>query len=229
MDPTRRDLLAAALAAPLAGADAETMPARDGVRVVLLGTKGGPTPSPDRAAPATLIMVGSEAWLVDCGNGTARQLARAGIALPRVSNIFITHNHSDHVIDVGALIVLAWASGLAHELAVHGPPPLAAIVARSLAACEYDEQARHAPGMAADVRGTSAPAHDRTKCGGGAGTDKETLAQPLHQPPAGSPPRTGEDFCPRHHSAASCKFPPCRISAEQRWSVGEARAIGLVR
>jgi ribonuclease BN (tRNA processing enzyme) len=142
MDPSRRDLLAAALAAPLAGAGAETMPARDGVRVVLLGTKGGPTPSPDRGAPATLIMVGGEAWLVDCGNGTARQLARAGIALPRVSNIFITHNHSDHVIDVGALIVLAWASGLAHALAVHGPPPLAAIVARSLAACEYDIAAR---------------------------------------------------------------------------------------
>ncbi|MEA3036500.1 MAG: rRNA synthase [Sphingomonadales bacterium] len=50
-----------------------------------------------------------------------------------------------------------------------------------------DEQARHAPGMAADVRGTSAPAHDRTKRGGGGPPPKRPRGAP---PPRASRPRS---------------------------------------
>jgi len=109
-----------------------------GVRVVLLGTKGGPTPSPFRAAPATLIEIGGRAWVVDCGNGVGRQLSMAGVSLDRLDRVFITHNHSDHVADVGNLIGLAWASGLKTPVTVHGPPPIKAIVHDQLAALAYD-------------------------------------------------------------------------------------------
>ena len=69
MQATRRHVIAGLAALPLIGASA----ARS--RVILLGTKGGPTPSPDRAAPATLIEGDGRAWVVDCGNGVAAQLA----------------------------------------------------------------------------------------------------------------------------------------------------------
>jgi ribonuclease BN (tRNA processing enzyme) len=107
-------------------------------RVVLLGTKGGPTPGPYRAAPATLLMIGGRGFLVDCGNGTANQLAKAGIPLPAIDHVFVTHDHSDHVIDVGALAVLAWGSGLTHPLAIHGPAPIGQIVRDQIAAMAYD-------------------------------------------------------------------------------------------
>lgn len=136
MQASRREIVAGLAALPLIGA------APAPTRVVLLGTKGGPTPGAVRAAPATLIVVGGEAWVVDCGNGVANQLAKAGMPLDRLGRIFITHNHSDHVADAGNLIELAWSSGLTTPVTVHGPPPIKAIVRDQLAALAYDVEAR---------------------------------------------------------------------------------------
>jgi ribonuclease BN (tRNA processing enzyme) len=132
----RRRLLAAAALFPFARP--AVAQSRGDTRVVLLGTKGGPTPGPIRAQPATAIIVDGHCYLVDCGNGVAQQMAKAGIALPSIDQVFVTHDHSDHVIDVGTLMVLAWGSGLAHPITVHGPPPIAAIMRNSIAASEYD-------------------------------------------------------------------------------------------
>ena len=107
-------------------------------RVVLLGTKGGPSPSPYRAPASVAIVTGGRLYLVDCPNGVAGQLAKAAISLDQLSQVFVTHNHSDHVLDSGSLLVLAWGSGLKSPVTVHGPPPLRQIVDRSLAASSYD-------------------------------------------------------------------------------------------
>lgn len=137
MQPSRRTVLASLAAMPLIGA----APAGRN-RVVLLGTKGGPTPTPLRAEPATLIELGGQAWVVDCGNGVANQLTKAGVPLDRLARIFVTHNHSDHVADVGNLIEIAWSSGLKTPVTVHGPPPIRQIVRDQLAALSYDVAAR---------------------------------------------------------------------------------------
>lgn len=137
MQPSRRTVLAAFAAMPLIGA---ATAGRN--RVVLLGTKGGPTPNPLRAEPATLIELDGQAWVVDCGNGVANQLAKAGVPLDRLARIFITHNHSDHVADVGNLIEIAWSSGLKTPVTVHGPPPIRQVVRDQLAALSYDVAAR---------------------------------------------------------------------------------------
>lgn len=113
-----------------------------GTRVVLLGTKGGPTPSPFRAPACTAIVIDSVLYLVDCPNGVAGQLAKTGIRLDQLSQVFVTHNHSDHVLDAGSLLVLAWGSGLKSAVALHGPPPLKRIVEQSIGASEYDISAR---------------------------------------------------------------------------------------
>jgi len=111
-------------------------------RVILLGTKGGPTPSPFRAPACVLLVVGGQPYLVDTPNGVAGQLAKAGTKLDCLSQIFITHNHSDHVIDAGTLLVLAWGAGLNSPVTLHGPPPLQEIVRDSLAASRVDIEVR---------------------------------------------------------------------------------------
>jgi ribonuclease BN (tRNA processing enzyme) len=107
-------------------------------RVVLLGTKGGPTPSPFRAPASVLIVAGGRPYLIDCPNGVAGQLVKAGISLENLFEIFITHDHSDHVIDAGSLLVLAWGAGLNSPVTLHGPPPIKSIVRHSLEASRYD-------------------------------------------------------------------------------------------
>ncbi|HEY7817667.1 MAG TPA: MBL fold metallo-hydrolase, partial [Vicinamibacteria bacterium] len=64
------------------------------------------------------------AYVIDCGDGVARQLVTAGVRLDTLDKIFITHHHSDHNADYGNLLLLAWASGLKTPVEAYGPPPL---------------------------------------------------------------------------------------------------------
>ncbi len=96
-----------------------------GTRLILLGTAGGPRPRRTRAAPAQVIVVGDRAFVVDCGNGVARQLMLAGVPLAQIQHLFLTHQHSDHNADLGTLLLLAWTSGLRTPVGVWGPPPVA--------------------------------------------------------------------------------------------------------
>jgi len=93
-------------------------------RLILLGTGGGPRPRKTVSAPAQVVVINGAAYVVDCGNGVARQLVQADVALPAVRHIFLTHQHSDHNADYGNLIWLAWAAGLRNRVDTWGPPPL---------------------------------------------------------------------------------------------------------
>lgn len=96
-------------------------------RLILLGTAGGPTPKVGRGAPAQALVVDGHTYVVDCGNGVAPQLVRAGVPLDSLSGVFLTHHHSDHNADYGTLLLLAWASNLTRQVTAVGPPPLAAM------------------------------------------------------------------------------------------------------
>jgi ribonuclease BN (tRNA processing enzyme) len=93
-------------------------------RLILLGTGGGPRPRKGSSASAQVILANDMAYVVDCGNGVARQLAVAGVPLTTLRHVFITHQHSDHNADYGNLIWLAWAVGLNTRVDTWGPPPL---------------------------------------------------------------------------------------------------------
>lgn len=93
-------------------------------RLILLGTGGGPRPRTTSSAPAQVIVANGTPYVVDCGNGVARQLVFAGVPLVKLRHIFLTHHHSDHNADCGNLIWLAWAGGLRTRVDVWGPPPL---------------------------------------------------------------------------------------------------------
>jgi ribonuclease BN (tRNA processing enzyme) len=97
---------------------------RAGTRLLLLGTAGGPRPWVTRSAPSQVVLVNEAAYVIDCGNGVARQLAMAGVPLRTIRSVFVTHHHSDHNADYGTLLLLAWAAGLTTPVDTWGPPPL---------------------------------------------------------------------------------------------------------
>jgi ribonuclease BN (tRNA processing enzyme) len=121
----RRDVLR--IAAAIAGAAVWPRTARsqsEATRLILLGTGGGPRPRRASSAPAQVVFAGGAAYVVDCGDGVARQLVLAGIPLASLRHVFITHHHSDHNADYGNLIWLAWTAGLRTRVDTWGPPPL---------------------------------------------------------------------------------------------------------
>src|SRR5882762_2398688 len=93
-------------------------------KLILLGTGGGPRPRRASSASAQVIVINDTPYVVDCGDGVARQLVFANVPLPTLRHIFVTHHHSDHNADYGNLIWLAWAAGLRTRVDVWGPPPL---------------------------------------------------------------------------------------------------------
>ncbi|MBX9452388.1 MAG: MBL fold metallo-hydrolase [Mesorhizobium sp.] len=120
---------AAASAFPAISAEAKSPTAQSkSTRLILLGTGGGPTPLPVRNQPANVLLVNDEPYIVDAGNGVARQLMLAGIAAHRVGRIFITHHHDDHNADMGTLMGLAWSNGRASPSEAYGPPGTEAMV-----------------------------------------------------------------------------------------------------
>jgi ribonuclease BN (tRNA processing enzyme) len=115
---------AAALVSAVSCASAGKAQAAE-TRLILLGTGGGPRPRKASSASSQVVISNDTAYVVDCGNGVARQLVFANVALPTLRHIFLTHQHSDHNADYGNLIWLAWAAGLATRVDAWGPPPLA--------------------------------------------------------------------------------------------------------
>ncbi|WP_181179643.1 MBL fold metallo-hydrolase [Mesorhizobium sp. B2-1-3A] len=92
-------------------------------RLVLLGSKGGPALRLGGPWPSSsLLEIGGRTIVVDCGLGVTRALVDAGVSLKALDLIFITHLHSDHVLELGPLIHTAWTAGLATPVRVFGPP-----------------------------------------------------------------------------------------------------------
>ena len=100
--------------------------------LTFLGT-AATTPSTERGLPALLVSAGSERFLVDCGEGTQRQLLRSGAGFRRLSNILLTHVHLDHVLGLGGLLATLGLFDLRGELTIHGSPETIGFVARYLA------------------------------------------------------------------------------------------------
>src|SRR2546423_10102596 len=71
--------------------------------VTFLGTAAS-TPSAERGLPAVLVQAAGERFLIDCGEGTQRQMLRAGVGFRRLKHILLTHAHLDHVLGLGGLI-----------------------------------------------------------------------------------------------------------------------------
>lgn len=93
------------------------------IEVTLLGT-GSPIPDANRAGPSTLVRAGGQTFLVDCGRGVQQRLTAAGSSAGALTALLLTHLHSDHIADLGDLII--------------GPPGTAEVVDATLKAFGFD-------------------------------------------------------------------------------------------
>jgi len=71
--------------------------------LVFLGTAAA-VPSAERGLPALLVARGSNRFLIDCGEGTQRQLMRAGLGFRGLAHVLLTHAHLDHVLGLAGLL-----------------------------------------------------------------------------------------------------------------------------
>lgn len=108
-------------------------------RLTLLGTKGGPAIRPGGPMPtASLLEIAGRRIVVDCGLGVTRALVATGMDLRDLDGIVITHLHSDHVLELGALIHTAWTTGAGGPITVYGPAGITAYWQGFLAALAFD-------------------------------------------------------------------------------------------
>lgn len=111
--------------------------------VALLGTKGGPMIRPGSTMPtSSLLSLGGQSVVVDCGLGVARGLTDQGMSLKHLGLIFITHLHSDHYLELGPLLHTAWVAGLRTPVQVWGPPGLDLYWQGFLASMAFDIDTR---------------------------------------------------------------------------------------
>jgi ribonuclease Z len=73
------------------------------IEIVFLGTSAS-APSIHRGLSAQIVLYRDYRFLVDCGEGTQRQILRSGLGFKRLNRILLTHGHLDHILGLGGLI-----------------------------------------------------------------------------------------------------------------------------
>ena len=112
-------------------------------RLVFLGTKGGPAIRQGGAMPtASMLQLCGKTILIDCAIGAAKSTVEAGVSLLDIDAIFITHLHSDHVLELGPLIYTAWTTGMSRPMDVFGPKGIDEYWQGFLASMEFDQAIR---------------------------------------------------------------------------------------
>ncbi|HEX4899370.1 MAG TPA: MBL fold metallo-hydrolase, partial [Pyrinomonadaceae bacterium] len=138
---------------------------KESMRIILLGTKGGPrVGETGRKNPATLLLINDKPYLIDCGYGVSRQMLAAGVALNRLRYIFITHHHSDHNLEYGPVIYNAWATGFPIKVDAYGPPGLQKMTEDFFSYMKFDIDTRIVDEGRPDLR-QFVTAHDFNKAG----------------------------------------------------------------
>jgi ribonuclease BN (tRNA processing enzyme) len=87
---------------------------------------------------SSLLEIGGRRLIVDCGLGVTRALTDAGMHLRTLELVFITHLHSDHLLELGGLIHTAWTAGLSSRVRVFGPRGTADFWQHFLRSMEFD-------------------------------------------------------------------------------------------
>ena len=87
--------------------------------IVFLGTSAS-APSARRGLSAQVVKHDEYRFLIDCGEGTQRQILQSGIGFKRLNQVLITHGHLDHILGLAGLLstYLRWEA--MDELDIYG-------------------------------------------------------------------------------------------------------------
>lgn len=100
--------------------------------LTFLGTSAS-VPSAERNHPGLLVEAGGSRILVDCGEGTQRQLLRSGAGFRRLDRLMLTHGHFDHVLGIPGLFSTLRLQQSGEVMRIHGGPRTLEVVAQMLA------------------------------------------------------------------------------------------------
>lgn len=87
--------------------------------IVFLGTSAS-APSVHRGLSSLLVQHDEFRFLVDCGEGTQRQILRAGVGFKRLNQILLTHGHLDHILGLGGLVSTFLRWEVMEEIEIYG-------------------------------------------------------------------------------------------------------------
>jgi len=97
------------------------------LRVIFLGTAAS-IPTPNRSLPSIAIRREGELILLDCGEGTQRQMIKAKVGFNRETKILITHMHGDHILGIPGLLQTMSLLGREKPLQIYGPSGIKAFL-----------------------------------------------------------------------------------------------------
>jgi ribonuclease Z len=109
------------------------------LKVILLGTGGGPPPNNQRYGISTLIVAGEEKLMFDCGRASTLRMNQLGIHPGEITKLFLTHLHSDHIIGIPDLYLTGFGGdGRTQAFHVWGPEGTRAMMGHLQKAFAFD-------------------------------------------------------------------------------------------
>jgi ribonuclease BN (tRNA processing enzyme) len=131
-----RSMLAVSMSAVIGGAVLSTSacgseapqkiaPALPGNALITLGIQAGPPPVPNKTGISTALKIGSDVYQIDCGLGSLNAFTNAGFRFDDLNSVFITHLHTDHIVDYFSFFLSGGytASKGKAPVMVYGPGP----------------------------------------------------------------------------------------------------------
>lgn len=97
------------------------------IRVILSGT-GSPQANTKSNQPCTLVVIRGKVFVFDAGENAMKAIQKSGVPIREVTNVFITHWHSDHYFGLGGFIYNSWNEGRNERLTIYGPEGVDEIV-----------------------------------------------------------------------------------------------------
>lgn len=98
----------------------------ENITVYTIGT-AAPLPS-TRSQSCTAVIANGQILVFDVGDGAVAQMEKMNLPVDKISQVFISHFHSDHYVELPYLVNRTWLRGRTSKLDVHGPPGITQVL-----------------------------------------------------------------------------------------------------
>ncbi len=110
-------------------------------KILFCGT-GSPATTPERGSPCLALIFNGKLFLFDAGEGSVQKLRQLQTPLLKLSMIFVTHPHSDHISGIAQVMHASWLDGRRNQVVLAGPPGMADFIEGSKQAYRADIEER---------------------------------------------------------------------------------------